>query len=168
MNAKLLAIYNSVHHGNTEKIAKAMMDVLEAKLVKPQEVDVNTVVEYDLVGFGSGIYAGKHHKSILKLVDRIPFQKNKKSFIFSTSGMKEGGIFNRFNKPLKEKLSEKGFRIIGEFSCRGYDTFGPFKIIGGIRKDRPNKKDIEQARNFAQSLLEKLSEAYKIQKEVNK
>jgi flavodoxin len=82
--------------------------------------------------------------------------------------MKEGGIFNRFNKPLKEKLSEKGFRIIGEFSCRGYDTFGPFKIIGGIRKDRPNKKDIEQARNFAQSLLEKLSEAYKIQKEVNK
>jgi flavodoxin len=160
MNAKLLAIYNSVHHGNTEKIAKAMMDVLEAKLVKPQEVDVNTVVEYDLVGFGSGIYAGKHHKSILKLVDRIPFQKNKKSFIFSTSGMKEGGIFNRFNKPLKEKLSEKGFRM--------YDTFGPFKIIGGIRKDRPNKKDIEQARNFAQSLLEKLSEAYKIQKEVNK
>ncbi len=45
MNAKLLVIYNSVHHGNTERIAKAMADVLEAKLVKPQEVDVDTIVE---------------------------------------------------------------------------------------------------------------------------
>ena len=155
MNAKLLVIYNSVHHGNTEKIAKAMIDVLDAKLVKPQEVDVNTVVEYDLVGFGSGIYAGKHHKSILKLVDRIPFQKNKKSFIFSTSGMKEGGIFNRFNKSLKEKLSEKGFMIVGEFTCLGYDTFGPFKVVGGVNKGRPDKKDLERARNFAQNLSEK-------------
>ena len=155
MNAKLLVIYNSVHHRNTEKIAKAMIDVLDAKLVKPQEVDVNTVVEYDLVGFGSGIYAGKHHKSILKLVDRIPFQKNKKSFIFSTSGMKEGGIFNRFNKSLKEKLSEKGFMIVGEFTCLGYDTFGPFKVVGGVNKGRPDKKDLERARNFAQNLSEK-------------
>ena len=149
MNAKFLVIYNSVHHGNTEKIAKAMVDVLEAKLVKPQEVNVDTIVDYDLIGFGSGIYVGKHHKSILNLVDRIPFQKNKKSFIFSTSGMKEGGIFNRFNKPLKEKLSEKGFRIIGEFSCPGYDTYGPFRIIGGVNKGRPNDQDLKKAEDFA-------------------
>jgi len=149
MNAKFLVIYNSVHHGNTEKIAKAMVDVLEAKLVKPQEVDVDTIVDYDLIGFGSGIYVGKHHKSILKLVDRIPFQKNKKSFIFSTSGMKEGGIFNRFNKPLKEKLSEKRFRIMGEFSCLGYDTYGPFRIIGGVNKGRPNDQDLKKAEDFA-------------------
>jgi flavodoxin len=149
MNAKLLVIYNSVHHGNTEKIAKAMIDVLEAKLVKLQEVDVDTIVDYDLIGFGSGIYVGKHHKSILKLIDRMPSQKNKKSFIFSTSGMKEGGIFNRFNKPLKEKLSEKGFRIIGEFSCRGYDTYGPFRIIGGVNKGRPNDQDLKKAEDFA-------------------
>ena len=165
---KTLIIYNSIHQGNTEKVAEAMADVLEAKLVKPQDVDINAIAEYDLVGFGSGIYVGKHHKSILKLIDRMPFQKNKKSFIFSTSGMKEGGIFNRFNQSLKEKLSEKGFSIVDEFSCRGYDTYGPFKIIGGISKGRPNKKDLEQARKFAQNLLEKLSEIYKIQKEVNK
>ena len=102
-----------------------------------------------MIGFGSGIYVGKHHKSILKLVNRIPFQKNKKSFIFSTGGMKEGGIFNRFNKPLKEKLSEKGFRIIGEFSCPGYDTYGPFRIIGGVNKGRPNDQDLKKAEDFA-------------------
>ena len=155
MNAKTMIIYNSVHHGNTKKVAEAMADVLEAKLAKPQDVDINAIAEYDLVGFGSGIYVGKHHKSILKIIDRMPFQKNKKSFIFSTSGTKEGGIFNRFNRSLKEKISEKGFSIIDEFSCRGYDTYGPFKIIGGISKGRPNKKDLEQARKFAQNLLEK-------------
>ena len=153
MNAKTMIIYNSIHRGNTEKVAKAMATVLEAKLAKPQDVDINAIAEYDLVGFGSGIYWQKHHKSLLKIIDRMPFQKNKKSFIFSTSGTKEGGIFNKFNRSLKEKLSEKGFNIIDEFSCRGYDTYGPFKIIGGIHKGRPDKKDLEQARNFAQSLL---------------
>ena len=63
MNAKTMIIYNSVHHGNTKKVAEAMADVLEAKLVKPQDVDINTIVEYDLVGFGSGVYVGKHHKN---------------------------------------------------------------------------------------------------------
>ena len=24
---------------------------------------------------------------------------------------------------------------MGEFSCKGFDTFGPFKLIGGISKD---------------------------------
>jgi hypothetical protein len=67
-----------------------------------------------------------------------------------------------FNKPLEEKLSEKGFDIIGEFSCRGFDTYGPFKLIGGISKGRPNEKDLQKAGKFAQDLSEKLSEAHGI------
>ncbi len=84
---KTLIIYQSIHHDNTEKIAKVMANVLEAKLVKPQELDISTVAEYDLIGFGSGIYWGKHHKSLLNMVDKLPSQKNKKAFIFSTSGV---------------------------------------------------------------------------------
>jgi hypothetical protein len=38
-----------------------------------------------LIGFGSGIYNGEHHKSILDLADSIDRQNNKKAFIFSTS-----------------------------------------------------------------------------------
>ena len=36
---KTLIIYESVHHGNTEKIAKAMAGILEADLLKPDEID---------------------------------------------------------------------------------------------------------------------------------
>ena len=71
-------------------------------------------------------------------------------------------LFNDFGKPLKEKLLEKGFDIVGEFSCRGFDTVMPFKLIGGISKGRPSGKDLQQARNFAQELLVKLPAVYGI------
>jgi len=94
-----------------------------------------------VIGFGSEIYFGKHHKSLFELVDKLPIL-NKKAFVFSTSGVSNKLNFlnnishwtTNFQNPLKEKLIKKGFKIIGEFNCRGFDTFGPFKLIGGINK----------------------------------
>ena len=149
---KTLIIYISIHHGNTEKIAKAMAKVLDAKLVKPNEVNINEISDYDLVGFGSGIYSWKYHNALLNLVDKLSGVKNKKAFIFSTSAVREIRFFHEFNKPLKKKLLEKGFDIIGKFSCRGFLVVGPLKLIGGINNGRPNEEDLEQARNFAKGL----------------
>ena len=157
---KILIIYISIHNGNTEKIAKKIANVLEAKLVKPQELKINTITEYNLIGFGSGIYFGMHHKSLLSLADKLPILVGKKAFIFSTSGVSNKLNFlhnirhmtTHFHNPLKEKLLKKGFNIIGEFSCKGLDTVGPFKLIGGINKNRPNKNDLEDAKNFAKNL----------------
>ena len=144
---KTLLIYVSIHHGNTEKIAKEIADVLKAKLAKPQELEINIVAKYELIGFGSGIYHRKHHESLFKLLEKLPIQKNKKAFIFSTSGTNKD-----YNKSLKEKLLEKGFDIVGEFSCKGFDTWGPFKIVGGINRGRPNEQDLKKARKFAEEL----------------
>ena len=147
---KVLVICVSIHHGNTEKIAKEIANVLEAKLAKPQELDVSDIAKYDLIGFGSGIYHNKHHESLFKLLDKLPIQENKKAFIFTTSGASKD-----YNEPLKDKLLEKGFNITGDFSCKGFDTWGPFKIIGGINKGRPNEKDLENAKKFAEDLKDK-------------
>ena len=152
---KTLIIYVSVHHGNTEKIAKVMANILEARLLRPHEMDINTFAEYDLIGYGSGIYFGKHHKSLLGLVDKLPKSQTKEAFIFYTSGVRKVKFLHECNKLLKKKLLDKGFDIIGEFSCRGFDTFGPFKLIGGINKGRPNEKDLEQAEIFARGLRDK-------------
>lgn len=38
--------------------------------------------------------------------------------------------------------------MLGEFGCKGYDTFGPFKLVGGIAKGRPNERDLEKAQAF--------------------
>lgn len=157
---KALIIYISMRHGNTEKIAQAMAEVLGAKLVKPNETYVNDLLKCDLVGFGSGIYFGKHHKSLLELIDKLPDLKAKKAFIFSTSGVSNAGNLlcniclriSHFHIPLRKRLVNKGFDIVGEFDCRGFDTAGPFKIVGGISKGRPNEKDIKEARDFALNL----------------
>ena len=61
-------------------------------------------------------------------------------------------FIHNFDKPLKEKLQRKGFDIIGEFSCRGYDTSKAAMIVGGINRDRPNAKDLKQAEEFARGI----------------
>ena len=42
--------------------------------------------------------------------------------------------------------------MLGEFGCRGFDTFGPFKLAGGIAKGHPDALDLEEARKFYRSL----------------
>jgi len=145
---KTLIIYASVHHGNTEKIGKAMAEILNADIISVNDVNINDLQNYDLIGFGSGIYGGKFHKSMLDIIEKLPSIDNKKSFIFSTSSMEKKG----YNDSAEKKLKEKGFKVIGSFTCKGYDTFGPFKLIGGIGKGRPNEEDIKKAVDFAKGI----------------
>jgi flavodoxin len=145
---KILIIYASIHHQNTEKVAKVIAEELGADLVPVVQAQSLPIAEYDLIGFGSGIYFMKHHKTLLQFVEALPVFNERRAFIFSTSG--EGGIGN--HKALKERLVNRGFSIVGEFSCRGWDTFGPMKLIGGINKGRPNAEDLEGARVFARGL----------------
>lgn len=146
---KTLIVYHSFHHGNTAKIAKVLADELNAKMVKTEDKETNNWDEYELIGFGSGIYNGKHHKSILHAVEKLPAVKGKKAFVFSTSG-----VLRNYNKPLKEMLTTKGFQIVGDFVCKALDTYGPLKLIGGLNKGRPNEEDYQKAREFAQGLLQ--------------
>jgi len=149
---KTLIIYISIHHGNTEKIAKVMANTLDAALLQVKQADASTLEQYDLIGFGSGIYFGEHHESLLDFVDKLPVLKNKKAFIFSTSGLRKIRFIHDFDKPLRKKLQRKGFDIIGEFSCRGLDTYRATKLVGGVNKGRPDAKDLKQAEDFASGL----------------
>jgi len=149
---KTLILYFSVHHGNTEKVARAMANVLGADLLPVQQVDADTLERYDLIGFGSGIYFGRHHESLLDLVQKLPAVKDKKAFIFSTSGLRKIPFFHDFDRPLRERLQHKGFNIAGEFSCRGLDTYRATRLVGGVNKGRPNAEDLKQAEEFARGL----------------
>lgn len=146
---KTLIICTSVHHGNTRKIAEAMAGAIGAELKEPKDVDPGSLGLYDLIGFGSGIYFGKHHQSLFTLVGSIPVHPQP-VFVFSTRGSPFG---RRFHEPLNSCLSEKGCTIIGEFSCRGYDTYGPFKWIGGIARGKPDEKDLADAVVFARGMV---------------
>lgn len=144
---KTIIVCESVSHGNTLNVAKAMAEVLDAPVVRPEEFDVSKAGEYDLIGLGSGIYKGRHHKSIIELAEQLP-KLEKSIFIFSTSG--KGDMSQ--HKYLSLIVSNKGYRNAGEFICKGWDTAGLFKFIGGINKGLPNKAMLEQARDFAKTL----------------
>jgi len=153
---KTLLIYVSVHHGNTEKVARNMASILDADLVQPKRADAATLEQYDLIGFGSGVYFGKHHASLLDFVDSLPAGRNKKAFVFSTSGLRKIPFLHDFDRSLKEKLRRKGFDVIAEFSCRGYDTSRAAMILGGINRGRPDARDLRQADDFARRLKDSL------------
>lgn len=74
--------------------------------------------------------------------------RKKKVFIYSTSG--KGGIEK--HTALKELLVNRGFSIVGEFSCKGWDTFGPMNLFWGINKGRPSEDDLAAARAFVRGL----------------
>jgi flavodoxin len=210
---RVLIICQSIHHQNTLKIAQILAQDLKAKLVKPQDIKPEEVLNYDLVGFGSGIYFGKHHKNLLELVDKLTFSSvarvnnenfsvsstknllrstdskffssngalednptankargetlltkkkiveqsprkflpiSKDTFIFSTSGV-SCNIWDG-HWLLRQKLLRRKFKIAGEFNCLGWDTFGPYKLIGGLNRNHPDKKDLQKTREFVGEL----------------
>ncbi|NYT16151.1 MAG: flavodoxin [Methanomassiliicoccales archaeon] len=149
----LLVLY-SYHHRNTEKVAYVFARVLDAQMKTPQEVNIEELQEYDLIGFGSGIYSGKHHQSLFDLVDEIPQVTDRKAFIFSTCAIQREVANN--HSALREELQSKGYMIVGEFGCRGYNTNSFIKYFGGMNKGRPNAEDLRNAEEFAKDLKQNL------------
>jgi flavodoxin len=147
---KKVIVYSSSHQGNTEKIAKEMADAINADVMRVEGLDANILNDYDLIGFGSGIYGGKPSSAFMEFLDKLPDHFNKKAFVFSTSAFGRA----EYNSSIRDKLSEKGLDVVGSFACKGCGALGPFKIFGGISKGRPNKEDLLNARNFVHKLIE--------------
>ena len=142
---KKAIVYASVHHGNTEKIVKSIAEECKVDLidaVKHSDADLSS---YDMIGFASGIYFSKFHQSILKFVEKnLP--DDKKVFLICTYG----GSANY--KSIEQILDKKHARVDGKFGCKGYDTFGPFKLVGDIAKGHPDNKDLQNAVGFVKNL----------------
>ncbi|KAA2266530.1 flavodoxin [Solihabitans fulvus] len=148
---KAVIVCTSVSHGNTRRVADVMGQVLEARVVTPEQIDAAELATYDLVGFGSGIFLGSFHAQLREFVQSLPEERRGAAFVFATSGFPEAR-FQRFSRPLVRLLEQKGFQVVDTFSCRALDTYLPFKLVGGIRKARPDAADLAAARTFAEGL----------------
>ncbi len=153
---KSLLVLLSYHHKNTEKIAKVFAKVLDAQIKTPQQINPKELQDYGLVGIGSGIYGAKHHESLLDLADKLSPVTDKKAFIFSTSAMMGKAKVAEDHSLLREKLQSKGYTIIDEFACKGFNTNSFMKYFGGMNKGRPNAEDLKHAEEFAQNLKQNL------------
>lgn len=147
---KAVIVCTSVSHGNTRRVADSMAQVLGAKVVSPEQADPAELAGTDLVGFGSGVFYGRLHRGLTDFVRALPGQRGR-AFVFATSGLPEVPLAP-FTRPLVRLLESKGFEVDGTFSCRAFDTWAPFKVVGGINKQRPNVADLAAARAFAEQL----------------
>ncbi|PNE40195.1 flavodoxin family protein [Streptomyces noursei] len=155
---KAVIVCTSVSHGNTKRIADVMGQVLQARVVAPEQVDMAELATCDLVGFGSGIFMQNVHPQLRQFVQALPTGARRNAFVFTTSGLPALRV-RPFTRPLVRLLQQKGFEVRGTFSCRGFDTSFPFKLVGGIKSGRPNGADLVAARTFAEGLRDRIGAA---------
>ena len=145
---KTVIICVSTHHGNTRKIVDAIAREFGVEVVDATEVKEKDLSGYDLIGLASGIYAARFHPDLVAFAQKnLP--EHKKIFYISTSAM------NRDRSASVDVLLKgKNPTVVGRFTCSGYKTFGPFKLIGGTAKGHPDQADLRNAVAFYRGLLE--------------
>lgn len=145
---KTAIIYYSKHHGNTKKLACAIAKKYgEVELFDISEHPDIDPGAYDRIGFASGIYYSKFHKSILQFAkDRLP--RGKEVFFLYTYGTKKSG----YTKAITDAVQAHNAVILGEYGCFGFNTYGPFKLIGGMAKGHPDAGEILGAVKFYEGL----------------
>lgn len=140
-------VYVSTHHGNTKKLLYAIVEKHTVDLIDATKQEKADLTEYDRIGFASGIAYGKFYPQILKFMEEnLP--DGKQVFFIYTYGSKKNG----YTKAIKEIAESKNSKILDEYGCLGFDTFGPFKLVGGIAKGHPDEDEISDAVEFYNQL----------------
>ena len=144
---KTAIVYYSEHHGNTKKLLDAIAakhDVTLINVTKTPETDLSG---YDRIGLASGIYYSRFAKQLLAYAEEhLP--EGKDVFYIFTHGAPRGMFLNAVRKIAEAKHC----RELGDYHCQGFDTFGPFKLVGGIAKGHPTEDEISGAVSFYEGL----------------
>lgn len=140
---KTAIVYVSTHHGNTKKLAEAIAAVYKVTLIDGTKENAIDLTVYDCIGLASGIAFGSFYPRMLNIMkESLPY--GKKVFFLYTCGSKQ----KVYTKAAAKIAIEKGCSILGEYGCLGFDTFGPFRLIGGIAKGHPDADEIAKAVEF--------------------
>jgi len=145
---KVAIAYYSQHHGNTKKLLDAIKTLGDVTLINVVECKEADLSDYDIIGFASGTYYGKFNKRVIEFAKKnLPSKKS--VFLINTYGVK-----GDYTKEMKQIIYEKSCHLLGIYGCRGFDTFGPFKLIGGIAKGHPNETDVRGAVEFFKRIIQ--------------
>lgn len=146
---KSAIIYYSKHHENTKRLLDAIVENShdDITLIDVTQEEPANLEAYEKIGFASGIYYSKFEKRVLEAAKNIP--DGKKVFFVYTYGAEKAG----YTKAIRQALNGKHADILGEYGCFGFNTFGPFKLVGGIAKNHPTDEEIRKAVDFYNNLV---------------
>ena len=146
--SQAVILYASIHHQNTLKLVRAVAERIHADTVDLLNDAQPDLTGYSCVFLASGIYFNTLHRSLLAFIGRTAFD-GKKVCILYTCGLR----YRDYAKPAARLLARQGARYAGNFGCRGFDTYGVLKKIGGIAKGHPNQADLDSATAFAAAVV---------------
>lgn len=170
---KILITYYT-QSGNTKKLAESIFEGClneDAELKPINEIDPHSLKNNDLVFLGSGIYASRVHKSLGELINQA--QELPPNFAFFCSHASLNSYQDGF-KVVKRKLGKTDSKIIDIFDCCGDNIGLPEATRKAMLenlphekreeaeahqqwlKGRPNAEDLENAKKFAQSIVNKI------------
>lgn len=146
---KICIVYCSVHHKNTEKLIKAIAEKYpEITILDASSVVLKDLQKFDLIGAASGIFFGKMHKTLMEFLENnLP--ERKKSLIIYTSGAN----ISSYGTDAEKLFERRKCRVLGKFNCPGFDTFGPFGLVGGKNKNHPDEQDVKGVLDFFDSII---------------
>ncbi len=144
---KTAIAYYSKHHGNTKKLLDAIAATENVTLIDVTAQPTADLSDYDRIGFASGIYYSSFAKQVISFA-KAQLPEGKDVFYIYTHGAPKGD----FLKAIQEIAGKKHCREIGVYHCQGYDTFGPFKLVGGLAKGHPTDEEIAGAVAFYKGL----------------
>ena len=146
---KAIIVFASTHHGNTKKVVDAIANECEIDLLDATKVHEKDLREYNLIGFASGIFYSKFAAPVLNFAS-VNLPMNKDVFFIATAGNPMKNYFNSISDIVKDKHANER----GRFLCKGFDTYGPFKLVGGIQKGHPDEAELKEAVDFYKGLIE--------------
>ena len=144
---KTAIVYYSEHHGNTKKLLDAIAAKHDVDLIDVTKQPPEDLSGYDRIGLASGVYYTSFAKPLLAYArERLP--EGTPVFYIYTHGAPKGDFLDAVRKVTEAK----GCKELGAYRCMGFDTFGPFKLVGGIAKGHPSEEEIKGAVEFYQAL----------------
>jgi menaquinone-dependent protoporphyrinogen oxidase len=161
---KILICYHS-ETGNTKVVAESMAEGLESEevtLLPASDVDPASLASYDAVFLGTGIYAGAIGKSVKELMKKVTGLPPKVA-VFCTHNNPDPSSVEKALKGIVKQITECGCENCVNFDCIGENRNEKviellMKMPGMAEalensKGHPDAQDLENAKEFARSVL---------------
>ena len=138
---EIKVVYHS-STGNTEKLARAIADMLNIQAEHIGKDNISFSDKVDLLFIGDGIYWNGAHKKTKKFIAELDPKTIKNTAVFGTYGnqFKIGNI-------LKNLLNERGVNVVGTpFTCKG-------KSMGTKNQGHPDENDLKMVCEYAKNII---------------
>lgn len=174
---KVLIVYYS-GTGNTKKVAEAMKEGIsghDIDLFSVKDVDPASLNSYDLAFLGSGLYGFNVSRKLTGLIKKAPEYPKNVAYFYTHEAPAPGAYPDCF-KSISKILGKMDCQMLGTFDCTGENLVEKAEEqrqamrsrlpleerkkaeddFNNLVKGHPDEKDLENAKNFAKSIINKL------------